>query len=508
MASIHEFNVIRKNWRKTNLRIALCYPNVYRAGMTGLTIRLLYALLNIREDVVCERFFIPTLREPLLSFESNAPLSKFDVIAFTLQFEEDYPYVIKMLLDSNIPLLRKERIDTGPLVIAGGPCATANPEPLADYVDLFVIGDAEPILNASIDKIIATPNPSRHIQELCDLKSVYLPEYTDVTERAYVKNLDDAPHPLAQQIPDVVSHSPYMTVFGRCFAVETVRGCNRGCKFCLIGKIDRPLREKSISKIETIIEEGIRFTPVKKIALIGAGIFDHSHLEDICEFIVSQKLEIALPSLRPERVTERLAKLLVKGHQRTVSLAPDGATPAIWESTSKCLKEEFFIDAAKILHEKGLRRIKLYYMIGFPGETSKDLDGIVGLSKKIADAGYGPKTIHLSINPLIPKPHTSFQREKTPSIGYIRQAFRSLKQGFKGDSRIILSCMDPRRAQIQSLLSLGDRKLGKTIELRARYDHGLGGWRRALKETGISLEDYNRVKEAGEPLPWNNILIS
>jgi radical SAM superfamily enzyme YgiQ (UPF0313 family) len=212
--------------------------------------------------------------------------------------------------------------------------------------------------------------------------------------------------------------------------------------------------------------------------------------------------------LRPERVTERLAELLVKGHQRTISLAPDGATPAIWESTHKHLKKEFFIDAAKILYKKGLRRIKLYYMIGFPSETSKDLDGIVDLSKKIADQGYGSKTIHLSINPFIPKPHTAFQREKPPSIAYIQQAFKSLKQGFEGDNRIVLSCMDPRRAQIQSLLSLGDKRLGKTIELGARYGHGLGGWRRALKETGISLENYNRVKEVEEPLPWNNILIS
>ena len=179
---IPESNVIRKNWRKVDLRIALCYPNVYRAGMTGLPIRLLYALLNSREDIACERFFIPTRNEGLVSLESQRPLKDFDTIAFSLQYEEDYINVIRMLQESDISAKREDRIGKGPLIIAGGPCATENPEPLADYIDLFVIGEAEPILNELIDKIKELKNPTKEIEEFAEIDGIYVPEYATVLE--------------------------------------------------------------------------------------------------------------------------------------------------------------------------------------------------------------------------------------------------------------------------------------------------------------------------------------
>jgi len=502
-----ELNVIKKDWRKVDIRIALCYPNAYRAGMSGLTIRLLYALLNSREDVLCERFFIPTLGEPWKSLESNQPLRKFDVVAFTLQYEEDYTNVVRMLLESGVPPRREDRRTEDPIVMAGGPCATANPEPLADYVDIFVIGEAEPVLDPLIDRIKAVQDPSRHMGEFSDLKGVYVSEVSNLTERTWVRNLDSAPHPLAQQIPLVDEHSPYMTVFGKAFAVETVRGCSRCCRFCLLRHISQPKRERSLGKVLEIVEEGLSYTPVDKVTLIGASIFDYPHLEDLCESIVSRGLELAVPSIRPETVTERLANMLAEGKQRNVTIAPDAASPHTQRIANKRMDEATIIDAAKTLLSRGVNRLKLYFVIGLPGESREDIEAIADLSSRIAELGYGPKAVHLSINPLIPKPHTPFQWEKTPSVSYVRESLNLLRKTLKADSRILIESLDARHARIQALLSLGDRKVGKVIELAARYGGGLGAWRRALKECRASLEMYAGERSVDKPLPWDRIKV-
>ena len=504
---IPESNVIQKNWSKVDLKIALCYPNVYRAGMTGLPIRLLYALLNSREDVACERFFIPTRNEKLVSLESQRPLKDFDVIAFSLQYEEDYINVLRILLESGIPTRRKDRVEKGPLIIAGGPCATENPEPLADYIDLFVIGDAEPILNELIEKIKELRNPMRRIEEFADLNGIYVPKIHNSPRRVWIRNLDDAPHPLAQQVPLVDARSPYMPIFGKTLVVEVARGCNRGCKFCLIGHISRPKRERSPKRLEEIIEEGTYYTPVNKISLIGAGLSDYSKIEDLCEYVVSQGWKISIPSLRPDRVTERLAKAISKGGQRTVAIAPEAGTQRLRNAIMKGLSEEQIIDAAKILRECGIRRIKLYFIIGLPNETYDDIEAIINLSKKVAELGYGNKSVHISINPLIPKPHTPFQTEPFASLEYIRGCLKLIKSKLSGDPRFVISGMDPRHAQIQAALSLGDRKLGRAVELAARYGGGLGAWRKALNETNIRLDDYLRRKSSEERLPWSHIQI-
>jgi len=505
MPFVPELNVIKKDWRSVDLTVALCYPNVYRAGMAGMTVRLLYALLNAREDVACERLFIPTRREPLRSLESNRPLKDFDVVAFTLQYEQDYVNVIRMLLESDVPPRRDDRTSKGPLVIAGGPCATENPEPLAEYVDLFVIGEAETVLDPLIDRLKEFEKPAKRIEEFADLKGVYVSAVSNPVDRVWVKDLNQAPCPVAQQVPLVGQRSPYMPIFGKTFVVEAVRGCSRCCRFCLIGHIGRPKRERSLSKIEEILEEGMRYTPVKKVSLIGSDLSDHSRLEDICESIASRGLELSIPSILATAVTERLAKSLAKGRQRRISLAPDGSTPRMRTIINKVMDDEQIVDAARTLLQHGVRRLKLYFVIGLPGETPEEVEAIAQLSKRIADLGYGPQSIHLSVNPLIPKPHTPFQWEAFPPIPYIRKSLRLLKERLKGDRRFRISRLDPRRAQIQAFLSLGKREVGKVVELAARYGGGLGAWRRALRDSNVSLEKYTRSKEMSEPLPWDHV---
>jgi len=502
---IPEANVIKKDWRRANLKIGLCYPNVYRAGMSGLVVRLLYALFNIRDDVLCERFFIPTRQEPWLSLESSQPLSKFDVVAFTLQYEEDYVNVIRMLSRSGIPLRRENRKAKDPIVIAGGPCATANPEPLADYIDLFFIGEVESFLDEVVDRLIDCKDSKRNVEAFADVNGIYVPQEPNLTKRVMVSNLDEAFHPVAQQVPIVDEHSHYMTIFGRALAVEETRGCSRSCRFCLLRHINFPMRERSLMKIENIIYEGMKKTPVNKVSLIGASIFDHPRLEDVCEYIVSQGYELSIPSLRPENITENLAKMLIKGKQRNVTMAPDGGSTRIREIICKQMDDETLIDAAKILLKNGLKRLKLYFIIGLPKETPNDVKAIVELSKKIAGAGYGEKAIHLSINPFVPKPHTPFQWEKVTSLPDIRESLNLIKKLLRSDRRFIVEGMDPRHAQVQALLSLGDRQIGKTIELASLYGGSLGAWRRAMKETNVSFDKYLQERNFDDPLPWDKI---
>jgi len=502
---VPELNVIKKDWRKVDLKIGLCYPNVYRAGMSGLTVRLLYTLFNLRDDVLCERFFVPTRQEPWTSLESNQSLKKFDVAAFTLQYEEDYVNVIQMLLRSGIPPRREDRKAEDPIVIAGGPCATANPEPLADFIDLFVIGEAEPVLDELVNQLIDCRIDRRNIEAFADIDGVYVSQNLNAAKRVWAQNLDEALHPVAQQVPIVDDRSPFMTVFGRALAVEETRGCSRSCRFCLLRHINFPMRERSLKKVENIIDEGMKKTPVGKVSLIGASIYDYSWLEDVCEYIVSQGHELSIPSLRPESVTENLAKLLVKGKQRNVSMAPDAASPRMRDVTCKQMDDETLVDAAKVLLKQGVKRLKLYFMVGLPQEKPDDVKAIADLSKKIADAGYGEKAVHLSINPLIPKPHTPFQWEKMASVQYVRNSLNLLRRLFKGDRRFVIEGMDPRHAQIQAFLSRGDRRIGKTVELAAVYGGSLGAWRRAIKETGITLDSYLRERNFDEPLPWDNI---
>jgi len=506
MRGIPEANVVKKDWRRVDLRVALCYPNIYRVGMTGLPIRLLYALLNSREDVACERFFKPTLDEPLLSLESHQPLWKFDVVAFSLQYEWDYANALWMLMESGIPPRSGERGKEHPIVIAGGPCAIENPLPLSRHVDLFIIGEAEEVLDRVVDAVI---NHGRDaLEELSGERGVYVPSMDEHATRVWVKNLDEAPHPTAQVVPLVDEKSPYMTTFGRAIDLEVTRGCGRGCKFCLIGHTYRPMRHRSLEKLEEILTECVKWTPAGKVSIIGAALSDHPDLEDVCQMVVDMGLELSIPSIRPEAVTERLAELLVGGGQRRVTMAPDAATENLRRAIRKGISEEEIMDAAKTLLKSGVRGLKLYFMVGLPGERREDVDAIAQLARKIADLGYPPKSIHLSINPLVPKPHTPFQREPFADLQYIRECIRRVRQLLKGDRRITINGLDPRQAQIQAALSLGGEELGVVIERAARLGGGLSAWRRAFRECGLDLGRYLGRKPPNVELPWERIGIN
>jgi len=502
---VPEINAIVKDWRRVDLRIALCYPNIYRVGMTGLAVQLLYALFNAREDVACERFFFPTNSEQILSLESGQPLKKFDVVAFTLQYEEDYVNVVRMLLNSGIEPRAEQRKLEDPLVIAGGPCASENPLPLSDFFDFFFIGEIEPVLGRLIDCLKGVSR--ERIADFVDLPGVYVPSLSvRRVKRVWVEDLDRAPHPVAQIIPMVDEKSLYMPIFGKSFALEAVRGCGRRCRFCLIGFTGRPKRERSLKKLHEIIEEGIKYTPVRKVALIGAGLSDYSKLEEVCEMIISHNLEVSISSLRVESITESLANLLVKGGQRTITIAPEAGTFCLRESVNKRVSDEAIINAARTAFQAGFRNIKLYFIIGLPRESHEDIEAIADLTKKIADQGFGLKSVRLAVNPFVPKPHTPFQWEPYAAIEYLRRCMKLIRRRLAMDYRIEIEGTDPRNSQIQALLSLGNKEVGRAVEIVARLGNGLGAWRRALNTTKLNLKSYIYQRRSLDArLPWDII---
>ena len=497
---IPETNVVKKDWRKVELKIALCYPNVYRAGMTGLTIQLLYSLFNSREDVVCERFFLPTKEDPLLSLESNQPLKQFDIIAFTLQYEEDYFNTIKILLDANIKINKADR-NFKPLIVAGGPCSTQNPFPLRDFIDLFLIGELEPVFDEFIDEL---KNSVREkTVENFENKPGFFTQ--NKGRRIFIKNLNDAPHPIAQILPNVKHSSPYMPVWGKTFTVEAIRGCPRACKFCLATQIVSPKRERSLNKLKEIISDGVKFTGASKVSVVGAGIAFYSKLEELCEYIVDDlELQVSLPSLDVEELTENLIKLLVKGNERTISLAPETGSESLRKSLGKKASNKKIIDTAKTALYHGIKNLKLYYIIGLPNETLEDLHMTAELSRKIAALGFRKRSIRLSLNPLIPKPHTQYHSYRFRTADYLKKAIVEIRKNLN-DRRIEIETLNLKHARIQAVLSSGGPELGELIYKTTYYCGGIAGWRKALSEKR-ETEDALIAKSYRENF-WANIRI-
>lgn len=502
MLPFKEKNVIKKDWRRVDLKIALCYPNVYRAGMSGLTVQVLYALLNFREDVVCERFFLPTKNEFLLSIESNQPLKNFDVVAFTFQYEEDYVNALKILLDSGIEVWRDKR-KVKPLLVAGGPCILENPAPLKSFFDLFVVGEIEPIFNDFVDRLKVAVE-KRNVEDF-ENKDGYLTYESEKTRRVYVNDLNKAKHPIAQITPENMVEKIYMPIFGKTFLVEVTRGCPRRCRFCLISYVAGPFRKRSLKKLEEIIVEGVKYTGVSKVTLIGAGIAYYPKLEDLCEFIVSHGLQVSVSALSVELITEKLVKCLVKGGEKTLTLAPETGCEKLRSLIGKPVSNKRIIETSKIALNSGIKNLKLYFMVGLPNEKREDIEDIIKLSKEIGKVGFGKKSVRLSINPLIPKPHTPLQFYKIKPVEYLKKAYKKIRKELTRNSRFKVETLNPKHAHIQAMLSIGGEELRNLIFRVAVYGGGLGAWRKALKEEGKTLKFFLNPPKPGEKPVWDMV---
>ena len=345
--------------------------------MTSLATHLLYYLFNSREDVACERVFYEANEVPY-SLESRQPLSRFDVVAFSLQFEVDYSHAVEMLLRSNIPPLATER--QRPWVIAGGPCAMENPFPMLPFVDVFLIGDLEPVCDSLIDALIQAKSKTE-LDSLLD--EHFFLSGREEAKRAFTINLDAAPHSTCQVLPEPPYPSTMEPAFGRSLLVEVSRGCNRRCNFCLTSYQSGPCRERSLTTLENIIDEGIRCTGVEKVALIASGLADYSHLGSLLNSIVARGLQLSIPALRADLADFSILEIISQGGQRTLTLAPEAGSQRLRNVLAKGISDTDFHETMEAAIKAGFNQFKLYFLLGLPTETEEDITAISKFSKSL-----------------------------------------------------------------------------------------------------------------------------
>lgn len=500
IARFTETNTIIKDARRVDVLFGYCYPSTYRAGMTGLALQIFYSALNSREDTSCERYFRYQTPSPSRSLESGRRLRENHILGFTLSYEEDILNLVQMLESGRIPVLAAQRENGDPIVLVGGPVPTANPEPYADFVDAFVIGEGDIVIHEVIDAVKSAESRTGVIDAMAQLEGVYVPRAEpEGVKRITINNLDSLDYPLAQIVPDTETDSRMEPVFGRSFLLEVTRGCGHSCKFCLVGHLCRPRRTRSLERLVEIVEKGIPATGVEKVSLIGSSLGDLDQLEDLVCGIVDRNLEVSVPSLRADSVTEPLLECLVRGGQRTFTIAPETGSQSLRQAMGKGLDDVDIEEAVQMAAAAGYRSLKLYFIIGLPGEADKETDETITMIRRLATTSCMKVTA--SVNPFIPKAQTRWQLEPQLGIKELRRRLKTIENGLKG-SKVIMETLDLRSARIQAALSIGGRSLGRVIQKAASYG-GYGGWRRAEKETGIRVMNLaSNPVHLQHGLPW------
>jgi radical SAM superfamily enzyme YgiQ (UPF0313 family) len=529
---------IKKKW-KNRVPIALIYPNTYSLGMSNLGFQIVYQLLNQDDAVVAERVFFPESGTRPLSVESGRPLTDFPLLFFSVSFEQDYQYLIMLLEMSGIPALSRERTRESanilsrksrkyPLVIAGGVATFMNPEPLAPFIDLIVIGEAEPILPSLVARLITGLNSRQRKEELladiaADHPGCYAPGLYEVIYDAagnFKAIIPDNKYPLLPQRikkvflespGNIAAHSSILTPsaeFSNLFMVELGRGCSRGCRFCSAGFIYRPPR---LWDAETIIN-AITEKPenCSRIGLLGMEMARAEDVAQVSDYLADKSCSLSFSSLRADIFNPSLIKLLGRSKLKTAAIAPDGGSERLRRIINKGIDENDVLTAAEILTQKGIRNLKLYYMIGLPTESQADLDEMVNLiqnvKKRVLNIGRSKgqlASITLSINCFIPKPWTPFQFHSMENVTILKQRLKFLRKRFSREPNIRIKMENPEKALFQAVLARGDRRVGIALLQTVRKAIP---WRRALTEESITAEYYTaRQREPDEPFPWEII---
>jgi radical SAM superfamily enzyme YgiQ (UPF0313 family) len=478
-----EHNVVLKDHRKVDVRFASCYPNLYRSAMSSLGFHLIYDLLNNRKDVYAERVVYPFGK----SLETGSFLRNFDIVGFSLQYEEDFPHVLEMMRKGGLSVRKKERTSNDPLIIAGGPCASSNPLPMTQFIDLFLMGDGEAILPEFLKKYQELDDPRRELDVFSEVEGVWVPG--NPVKMALIEDMEDAWRPVSQVVPET-KNKQYIPAFGRAFLLEVSRGCARGCRFCMAGCLYRPRREVNLKTIVETAEKGRLATGLDKIALIGAAVSDHSRIEMICQELVERGFQVTTPSLRIESLSSNLLECLKQSGLKTITIAPE-STWRLRKVANKPITDDDIQKAIRTTLNLSLN-VKLYFMVGLPTETQEDLEDLVILIKDLESLVSRKRSIRISVNPFIPKAHTPFQWAGF-ELEEIKSKLRYLKKHVKNRN---LKVGSPKNAFIQYVLSMGDSNLGDIIEKSSFGKVPLHEWKKIAPHWDLESS-----------LPWRDIAV-
>jgi len=491
-----EQGAVVKGWGG-KLPIALLYPNTYYVGMSSLALQTLYGMLNARPDVVCERAFCGFRRfepdEIPLSLETQRQLTEFSVLATSFSFELDYLNFVSLLRRAGIPPLAAERDESYPFLLAGGPAVTANPEPLADLCDAFVIGESDEVLPRLVDALRAGIPGLRQelLQALARIPGIYAPLYpASSVQRQWVRALDPFPTHTA-----VYSHA---TEFGDMGLIEIARGCKHACRFCLAGCLYRPQRERSVP---AILEQARRAREQRqKVGLVSAAVSDYSHIDALLDGLQELGLQVSVSSLRAAPLPESLLRALAASHARTLTIAPEAGSERLRAAIHKRIRREDILEAARRAAEHRFPELKLYFMLGLPGEEDEDVQASVDLVREVTQAFNG--RVLASVAAFVPKSHTAFEREAMAPQDVLRRRMRALQGGLR-PLKVRLATDSLPWASVQAVLARGDRRLGPVL---ASLDApALADWHHALQQHGLSSADFTRARAPSEPLPWSFI---
>jgi radical SAM superfamily enzyme YgiQ (UPF0313 family) len=496
------------------INIALVYPNKYSIGMSSLGFQGIYGFLNSMQDVVCERVFLPDeddLEEymrtntRIFTLESKRTLDRFDIIAFSVSFENDYPNIVKILKLAKIGVKSIERDDSGPLVIMGGVCAFYNPEPLSEFIDVSFTGEAEDMLRDFLF-LQRAPGKTGLLERLLSHEGMYIPRYYSVEyddsgiiiRRSAINN---APSVIRKQTVADLSKSFMKSAsttpeieFSNMYLLEAMRGCPWSCRFCLAGHIYKPARKKDFALLKGEIEEALLMT--RRVGLIGPSLSDYPHAEEI---LMMEGVDFSITSLRANIKSARIAALM-KGH-KSVSIAPEAGTERLRTVINKRITEKDILDTARHILNGDIETLRLYFMIGLPTETNEDIVGIIDLVKKVranSRKGY----ITLSISTFVPKPFTPFQWHPMVPLKEVKARLKMIKKGLLEQKGVRVFHDVPKYAYMQGLFALGNRRAGALIERIASGDS------LALKDRSFERDlDFFvfRKKDISENLPWDFI---